>query len=369
MNILKSLLRNKKHEPQSEIGNQILPDDLTENLHLIKEIFMAPLNEDLIIREFMIKSFNQSAAIIFMDGIVDSQMIEEILLKPLMQHEKEVNQNDILQYIKDYVSTRNIKFAKNLHECRDRIINGDTILLVDGVVEALIFDTPKMEHRSVDRPQNELVLKGPNEGFIESLAVNKALIRKQLREEKLVTENIRLDDRAFNPISLMYISNLANEEIIAEVKKRLHTISRDSIQNIGILEQLLEDRPYSLVPSILYTERPDRAVSFLLEGHVVLLMDNSPACLIVPVTFWSFFHTQEDTTLRLWYGNLIRLIRIFAFFVSIIIPSFYVAATTFHTEMIPTDLALAIAAKRETKNSIKMGTIQVAVKVVGKNKY
>src|SRR5690606_4427143 len=103
-----------------------------------------------------------------------------------------------------------------------------------------------------------------------------------------------------------------------------------------------EDHPYSMLPTVMLTERPDRACSFLMEGHIVLLMENSPTSLILPITFWALFHTPEDQYLRWAYGNFIRIIRIMAIFVALLTPSIYIAISTFHEEMLPTDLLLAI---------------------------
>ena len=110
----------------------------------------------------------------------------------------------------------------------------------------------------------------------------------------------------------------------------------------------MEERPYSLVPTVLLTERPDRAVSFLLEGHVILIHNYSPFALVVPVTFWDLFHTSEDSYLRLTYGNFIRMLRMTAILIAISLSPLYVALANYHNEMIPTDLMFAIAGTRET---------------------
>src|SRR5690606_36169841 len=106
----------------------------------------------------------------------------------------------------------------------------------------------------------------------------------------------------------------------------------DSIQNLALLEQYIEERQASIFPTVLYTERPDRAVSFLEDGYIVLLMDNSPDSLVLPATFWSYFHVSEDHYLRFPYGNFARLIRTIALLITLFTSAIYIAITSFHTD-------------------------------------
>lgn len=146
---------------------------------------------------------------------------------------------------------------------------------------------------------------------------------------------------------IVYEKDLVKDELIQKVKDRLASINTDSILDLSILEQYLEERPRSIFPTILNTERPDRAASFIEEGHIVLLMSNSPNCLVLPATFWALFHSPEDHYLRTPYGNFIRLLRYLAFFISLFASSFYIAITNYHVGMIPPDLLMAMAGTRE----------------------
>ena len=156
-----------------------------------------------------------------------------------------------------------------------------------------------------------------------------------------------ISKRSRNDVFLVYEKDLVNEELLQTINDKLAEIDSDAIIDLSILEQYIEERPRSLFPTILYTERPDRAASFIQEGHVILLMENSPSCLILPATFWTLFHSPEDHYLRTPYGNFIRILRIIALFVSLFTSSFYIAMTNFHVGMIPPDLLMAIAGTRE----------------------
>ena len=192
-----------------------------------------------------------------------------------------------------------------------------------------------------------MIVKGAKEAFNEKVIDNIALIRKKIKNENLIVESKVITKRSKNNVFLVYEKDLVNDELLQTIKDKLASLDTDKILDLSILEQYLEERPRSLFPTILYTERPDRAASFIEEGHIVLLMENSPSCLILPATFWALFHSPEDHYLRTPYGNFIRILRIFALFVAIFASSFYIAITNYHVGMIPPDLLMAIAGTRE----------------------
>ncbi len=191
------------------------------------------------------------------------------------------------------------------------------------------------------------MLKGAKEAFNEKIIDNISLIRKKIKNENLIVESKIISKRSRNDVFLVYEKDLVNEELLQTIQDKLASLDTDAIIDLSILEQYLEERPRSLFPTILYTERPDRAASFIQEGHIILLMENSPSCLILPATFWTMFHSPEDHYLRAPYGNFIRMLRIIALFISIFTSSLYLAITNFHVGMIPPDLLMAIAGTRE----------------------
>ncbi|MGE5599565.1 MAG: spore germination protein, partial [Bacteroidota bacterium] len=204
-------------------------------------------------------------------------------------------------------------------------------------------------HRTIGMPLTENVVRGPQEGFVETLRANTAAIRRHLRAPSLVTELLTVGARNRADVAVMYLHDVANPKLVGEVKRRIEAVGRrvDFVNDSGTLEQLLEDHPRALVPQTLATERPDRCAAFLNEGHVVVLLATSPYALIIPTTFTMFIHTPEDYYLRWPYGTFVRVVRFFAGFVALLLPAFYVAVVNYHREMIPTDLLLAIAATRE----------------------
>ncbi|WP_284139306.1 MULTISPECIES: spore germination protein [unclassified Virgibacillus] len=340
-------MRSKAKREQStpDIGSSIKETTIEKNLNKTVQIFQSlysfPKNKDVTIRHFHIPALQKDAALLHISTITSAETIDTDILKPLMTI------NEAAQQIDDLITVPSTSKENKVKTICKKINEGSAAIFIDGEEEAILINVAKFEGRSVEQPQNENVVKGPKEAFNELAQTNISLVRKKIKSESLVAESFTISKRSKNELYVLYISDLVDDKLLANVKKRVQSLNTDSIQNLGILEQYIEERRYSIFPSTLYTERPDRAASFLEDGYIVLVMDNDPACLVLPATFWSFFHSSEDHYLRFMYGNFIRLLRLIALFISVFISAIYVAITNFHSEMIPGDLLLAIIATRD----------------------
>ncbi|AEI43578.1 spore germination protein [Paenibacillus mucilaginosus] len=339
-------------EKEKENGKEKEPRlsvNLAENVDTIKRAFSYPVNRALVVRELFAASLQREVTVLFLEGATDTESIESQIIQPLVTKTLTLlrHHNAVTVTMEEILTSSSVRTTSLFQDLIHGLVNGGTILLIQGEAQGLTMDTPGFQSRSITEPQVEHVLKGPKEAFIESAAANRSLIRKQVRDHQLMSEVVTVGERSMNEVSLMYIKNLADPDLVTEVKQRISEIQADTVPNLSMLEQHIEERSYSLIPTALLTERPDRASSFLMEGHVILIMENSPTAMVVPITFWSLFHTPEDQYLRWAYGNFIRIVRIFAVFVALLTPSLYIAVSTFHEEMLPTDLLLAIGATRE----------------------
>ena len=328
------------------------------NKHYIEEIYSLPKNKDIILRDLTI-TVNPSleACAVYIEGISDRNTVNETLLKPLMlmtgidrdEYGKKLDIMDMADYIKKNVIYSNqVDIYERFENIVDAINYGATALFIEGCPRCLLVETKGWDRRSVSSPKSEQVIRGPHEAFNETLRSNTGLLRKAIRNPQLITEMLKIGERNKTDIALMYLNDLANPRLVEEVKRRIKSISTDYVGETGILEQFIEDHPFRPIPQVLVTERPDRVASFIMDGKVAILMDGNPNILIVPATLFALLHSPEDYYLRAPYGNMVRFLRVAASFLAIITPGFYVALTTFHQEMIPTDLILAIAAARET---------------------
>ena len=326
---------------------------LDENIAYLKEAYSIPLSTDVMIREFDIalEKKTYKAFIIFIDGLTEKPIINKHILAPLMLYtslEKSGKVDDIITYIERNLVTQNqVNKSDDYKIILGSINYGECVLFVEGATKALIFDVKSWEHRTVDRPNTEIAIRGPQEAFGETVRVNTALVRKNLKNENLIVENLTIGERSNTPCSVMYLKNLANPSLVEEVRNRISSLKLDYANDSGIVEQLIEDNPFMMAPQTVATERPDRVSSMLSEGKIAILIDGNPFVLLVPSTFFELVHSSEDSYVRFPYANLMRLIRYLAIFVALLLPGIYIAITTYHQEMIPTDLLLAISGARE----------------------
>lgn len=326
---------------------------ISDNIAYLKHRYTIPDSADVVIREFNItvKGKTIPSCIIFIDGLVNTDLMDVAILQPLMllsNLDIKDSDDDVEKIVRNRLLPHNqIKVLRKLNEIIDDVNFGGCGIFVDGIDVAFTADIKGWKSRGVDRPNTEMVIRGPQEGFNESLRTNTALIRKILKDASLIVENLSIGKRSKTPCSLLYIKDIANDSLVQEVKRRLNGINIDYLIDSGELEQLLEDNSFLTVPQILATERPDRVAAMLTEGKVAVIVQGSPFALIMPATHIDLFHSAEDSYIRFPYANLLRIIRICAIAMSLLLPGFYVAITNYHQEMIPTDLLFAIEASRE----------------------
>ncbi|GAB3807355.1 spore germination protein [Virgibacillus kimchii] len=289
---------------------ETLTSNLDQTLNVFKKIYTYPKNSDFTIRELRIGALNKQASILFISSITKVENVNQFIVDPLIKNEKNSNS------VEDIITTASMEQKNTFKDVMKEINNGIAALFIDGDNQAYIFNVSEFESRGIEKPDNESVVKGPKEAFSEKVSTNISLVRKRVRNESLVVERSTISKGSNNDVYMLYVSDITNEQLLNDVKERLNELDTDAIQNLSLLEQYIEDRKYSIFPSILYTERPDRAASFLEDGYIVLLMDNSPDSLVVPATFWSMFHSSEDHYLRFLYANFTRLLRIFARYLS-----------------------------------------------------
>ncbi|WP_160725816.1 spore germination protein [Bacillus sp. USDA818B3_A] len=334
-------VKEKSNQNEIDLKSQDISRNFEHNLEVFKSIFSVPKNTDVKVREFTVRALHRRAFIIYLSTMVDIQNIQEGIVEKLIRTEQPSGR------IQDIVSYPVQKTITNIGQITEFITGGITALFIDGDEACYLFETTKTRGRGIEKSENEVIVKGAKEAFNEKVIDNIALIRKKIKNENLIVESQVVSKRSRNDVFLIYQKDLASDELLNNIKDKLSALDTDRILDLSILEQYLEERPRSLFPTILYTERPDRAASFIEEGHIVLLMSNSPSSLILPATFWAMIHSPEDHYLRTPYGNFIRVLRLMAMFVAAFASSFYIAITNYHVGMIPPDLLMAIAGTRE----------------------
>ncbi len=319
-------------ERQAETMQQTqLTAQFDHNQTLICQAVQIQKNEDMKFRPFTMAG--RKAAVVFIDGMVDLNRLQHFIFSPCMAVEAFPENTAI----KDYLSGQVLQIASldhtlSLSTLLMRICQGDAAVLCDGMPGALIGEVKGYARRSVSPPVNETVIMGPHEGFCETMRDNVVLIRKIMRTPALISEAVMIGDKTPSRVCLMYLNGVAPRETVEEIKRRLSLCRVDHVPSLGMLEQLLEDNPYSLLPQAVTTERPDRAVSFLSEGQVVILMENAPAALVMPAGLLHLYHAPDDTSMRWQYGTFLRLLRMAGMLIALFLPAIYVALTVYHPE-------------------------------------
>lgn len=323
--------------------------NLVVNIDNIKN--MLPDSNDLVIRKFTIRGTNYQAAIAYIDGLVDSQLVHENILKNMLVERKKLPANapelfDVLR--EEIISITDIQLGYSLGDVADAILYGKTALYLDGMDKVLLMDTAGWLSRNIEEPTTETVVRGPKEGFIEDVRTNMMLIRRHIRDPNLRFKQFSIGKRGKSTLVVAYINDITHPDLVKEVTRRIDSIDMDVALESGYIEQWIEDSFLSPFPQILNSERPDRIATGLLRGKIAILLDGTPFVLIAPVTIGYLLQAPEDYYERWLIGTLLRVLRYGAAFLAIFLPGIYIALVTYHQGMIPTDLALSIAATRES---------------------
>ncbi len=340
------ILRRDMKLLRTDEENINLSEKLDMNEAMLKEIFRNC--SDIVFRPIC---RHPRILLIYADGLIDTNMMDKVVLLPFMYDgtpsvkEEAPISGQLIQ--EQLVAISQVETVTTINDATDGILKANLALLVDGESKAIVAGLSGFEKRSIEEPAAEISVRGPRDGFTETLRVNTSLIRRRIRSSKLKLESITVGQVTQTDIEIIYIEGIVSNSVLEEVRKRLGQIQIDGILESGYIEDYIEDAHLSPFPQIQNTERPDIVCASLLEGKVAIMVDNTPFVLIVPMTFWTGLQAVEDYYERSVYTTFVRLIRYSLFNIALLLPSMYVALTTFHQQLIPTDLLISIAKSRE----------------------
>jgi len=338
-------VRNEEFDEE----DKIVSENYNINLEYIKKRFSYPENNDFVIRKLNLKG-NIRAFIIFYDGMVSASMVDLSIVETLQKMPFIADDKikpDAEYIMEKYIGHGQVMVTEKIDDIIDEVNFGSCGLFIEGLTKGFAIDVRLWINRGIQKPENEQSIYGPQEAFGEMLRTNSALVRKILKDENVICKGVKIGNISKTRGVLMYISNIANEELIDEVERRINGIDIDYIVAIEEVSLLIEENGMMITNHILGTERPDRVARELSEGRVALLLNGSPRALIFPTNAFELMHTASDAYLRAPYANMTRIIRMLAMFTSLLLPALYLAITLFHQEMIPTFLVFAISAARE----------------------
>lgn len=342
-------ISKNRNENNNCIQTINLNKSIVNNILLFKNIFKD--DDTLIIREFENKCLKSAqCCIIYLDGMVNTESINMNILQPVLGSDlsNDIASDNLLEELKKKVIvSNNVILETEINKMVSSIILGDTLFLLEGYDKALIISSKNWKTRPISEPDSSRVVRGPREGFTESIMENLSLVRRKIRNPDLKFKFKEIGERTHTRTCICYIEGLALEGILSELEQRLGEITIDGIIDSGYIQELIKDAPYSPFETVGSSERPDVIAAKLLEGRIALFVDGSPFVLTVPYLVVENFQASEDYYNNYIFATMNRLIRGFTAVTSITIPALFLSVVTYHQEMLPTPLLLSISASRQ----------------------
>ncbi|KEO84804.1 spore germination protein [Tumebacillus flagellatus] len=316
--------------------------DLERNHRFLEVLFQDC--SDIVLRPFQIEGSREALAV-FVDGLIDTAEVNRSL-KGMMIDEGESGLVTTLAF--ESVPACQIADVDNYGDLLLSVLGGDTGVFIEGNAKALLLGLRGGSTRSIAEPETEAVVRGPREGFIEHLRTNTAMLRRKLKTPNLKMKSMVVGRHTNTNVVVAFLEGIVDPATVEEVIGRIQKIQIDGVLESGYIEELIQDSTYSPFPQVQYSERPDTVAASLLEGRVAIFVDGTPFVLIAPTTFWQLLQANEDYYERFQMATLIRWLRYVFLILAMLMPSLYIAISTFHQSMLPTTLLLSVAAARET---------------------
>lgn len=319
----------------------IFTTELSANRNLLDVVFRDC--DDVKYREFSIGEHN--AVIVYVEGMVGSNKLDELILAPLLQLKKDYKFSGFASFY-NILPVSALITSSSAREIITNVLGGYAALFVDGNKDCLLIEAMHYRKRPINIPQNETVILGSHEAFNEDLTDCIAIIRRHCRDNNIKVRMLHIGERSKTRVALVYAANLVKPGLMEEVEQRLNRIKIDRVTSTANVEEFIIDHPWSPFPQTQATERPDKVVSSLYEGRVAIILDNVCDVLLVPTTYAQILQSAEDYSTPALVTSLTRFTRFFSTAVAIFLPAFYIALVSYHPGMIPTALAISVAEQR-----------------------
>lgn len=315
---------------------------LKENINQLKKMFKN--SADFTVRDMKLKSqLKLNAAVITIEGMCSKEVVAISVINPLLEYDFEYAKPEkVFELIEKTVLTSSeIVEVNSIDEVITFSTSGFAVIAVDGASKMLAIGTQGFSFRGVNEPESEVVQRGSREGFTEPLRINMTLIRRRIKSPDLVFETVTVGSTSQTQMMICYLQKRVSENILEEVRKRLASCDLKTVLASGYLTDYLEDRgAKSLFSGVGISERPDTVCGKLTEGRVAILVDGTPAVIIVPHLFVEEFQSVDDYSSRPYYAAFVRILKYTSFFAAVFLPGLYTAFAQFHPEYFPTGLLI-----------------------------
>lgn len=315
-----------------------ISSDVNYNKKVVKAILGS---DDIVFFDFELGK--TSALCVYVDSITDKELLGLEVLAPLKKlcSEKSAAKTNI-SHLAKAITLANVKTESKITDATNDILSGNAMIFIDGKNKAISVDLKKFEVRAISEPPTGLTVRGPRNGFTESIKSNLSLVRRYLKSPDLKVETFEKGRYTKTSIAFMYIDGISRPEIIDKIRQKIQEIDIDGIPDSSYVSKLLNERKTSLFKQVGSTERPDVLIERMLEGRAGIIVDGSPFALTLPYLLIEDFQAAEDYYISEYRANLVRALRVVAMIFSILLPSVFVAAQLFHLQIIPLNFLLTI---------------------------
>lgn len=341
--------KRNKENGQQDTGNKE-KEKISKAIEDIKKRLEEEftLCDDFFIREINFGRQDIKIIIAFIENFCDKELLSQNVIEPMMKVSLEKSNIPIMEFIqKKIVTLGEISELHTMEDTIDSILSGNPVIYIDGEDKAFKAGLAAVEKRAVEEPATEVSIKGPREGFTESIQTNIILLRRKLKNSKFKIEKFKIGDQTKTDIAICYIQGIAKDDIVQEVKRRMDTIEVDGILATGYIEQFIQDGKLELFPTVGNSEKPDKVASKLLEGRIAIIADGTPTVLTVPYLFIESLQAADDYFGSYYFSSFARILRFFSLLLSIYLPALYVSLTIYHQKILPFKLMITMAAARE----------------------
>ncbi|WP_337400059.1 spore germination protein [Congzhengia sp.] len=342
-----------------------LSRNLEENRKMMAKLFPIEKSFDLIERQIVIGG--KKAVMYFIDGFVKDGVVGKIMQFFLgLTPDQLENVNTAQDFAARFVSYVEVSTESDVEKITTQYLSGPAILMIDGYEEAILIDARTYPARSTEEPEKEKVLRGSRDGFVETVVFNTALIRRRIRDPKFVAEVVNVGNRSRTDVVIAYIDDIVDKKTLEKIKKRIESIDVRSLtmSQESLAECLIKRKWYNPFPKIRYTERPDIAAANVLEGNIVILVDNDPSAMVLPSSIFDFIQEADDFYYPPVIGGYMRAVRNLIFFSTLVITPLWLLAIQ-NMDRLPEWLHfLQIAEPNEVSPVVQLLILEVAIDVL-----
>lgn len=311
--------------------------NIHENINNLRQILGIGKSFDVIQLDLLYAE--RDMAVFFIDGFIKDDVFVQIMKLLSGLKAEEISDHPLEKLLRSYIPYVEIETTNDLQKVADMVLAGPTALIVDGIDKAILIDARTYPARSPEEPDIERVVRGSRDGYVETLVFNTALTRRRIRDRTLRMEYMQVGRRSKTDVVVCYLEDIADEELVIDIKKSLEKIDTDGIPMAEkTVEEFISGNHWNPYPTVRYTERPDTAAAHLYEGHVCIIVDGSPSVIIAPTTFWHHLQHAEEYRNKPVVGAYLRLVRFLAVWASIfLLPLWYLLAV--QPELLPERLS------------------------------